>query len=325
MLGSVIGDLRAAVPDASVPGWRRLSPNARFAYKLVLPALAMMTLVHFIPIVWGFWVSFVRLDASTIATWWEAPFVGLSNYRAIFDPNSLVGASFWGSVKSTFMFTAGSLIGIYGLGLVSALLMNRQFRGRLAARTLLLVPWIAPFVVTLLTWRMMLSNDTGIVNHYLLMLPFVDEPPFWLIGGNTIYSIIVANVWRNFPFAAIMLYAGLQSIPEQLYEAAEIDGAGRWGKFRYVTLPQLKPVSVVLLLLLTLWSLINFTVPYVLLGGNPSDAANVLMLFVYEYAFSNWAFGLGAAMSAVLFLVSMVLAYAYYRRLIDDEFEGGAI
>jgi multiple sugar transport system permease protein len=324
-LKRVVGGIKDLFPTNRrfVPS--RLTDDWIYAYKLLLPALAMMLIVHFIPIVWGFTISFMHVDAAFLSHWLDAPFIGLQHYLKIFDPNSIVGSKYWFSLRQTLIFSIGSVIGIYLLGLLTAVLLNQNFRGRLAARTVVLVPWIAPVVVTLLTWRMMFLSKTGIVNGILLTLGVINEPILWLVGPNAIWAMLIANVWRNFPWAAIMLYAGLQSIPEQLYEAAEIDGAGRWAKFRYITLPQLKPVTAVTLVLMTLWSLINFTVPYVLIGQGASKSAEVLMLFIYNYAFKNYAFGLGAAMSAVLFLVAMILAFIYYRKLLDDSFQGGAI
>lgn len=302
-----------------------LSDKTRFAYKLILPAVAMMFVVHFIPIVWGFIISFLKVDASYISHWMDAPFVGLEHYLSIFNPKTAVGSEFWFSLRQTILFSFGSTVFIYLLGLLTALLLNMKFRGRLAARTIVLVPYIAPSVATIFIWRMMLSSQTGIINGILMTIGLIENPIFWLIGPNTLYSIIIVNVWINFPFAAIMLYAGLQSIPEQLYEAADIDGAGRWAKFRYITFPQLRPVTTVIVLLMVVWSFINFTIPFYLLGQQPSKFGEVLMVFIYNYAFSSWSFGLGAALSVLLFLAAMVFSYAYYRKTISGDFQGGAI
>lgn len=296
-----------------------------FAYKLLAPAVVMMFIVHLIPVVWGFTVSFMDFDAAFVSHWWDAPFIGLENYAKIFDPSTTIGSKFWVSLRQTLIFGFGSVAGIYLLGLATALLLNMDFRGRLAARTVVLIPWIAPAVVTILTWKMMLSYETGILNPLLVAAGVIDEYKFWILSDNAIYSLLTVNIWRNFPWAAIMLYAGLQSIPQQLYEAAEIDGAGRWAKFRYITLPQLKPVTGVILLLMMLWSFINFTIPFVLLGQSHTGSGEVLMLFIYAFSFNTWNFGEGAAMSTVLFLVAMVLAYLYYTRLLEDDLQQGGV
>lgn len=316
-IGSVTQTVRKRVPFST----RVFGDETRFAYKLIVPALAMMLIVHFIPIVWGFVISFMKFNAAYISHWLDAPFIGLEHYRQVVDP----GSQFWFALRQTILFGFGSTVGIYLLGLVTALLLNMDFRGRLAARTVVLMPYLAPAVCTIFIWRMMLSSKTGIVNSVLMTVGLIDEPMFWLIGPNQIYSIIIVNVWIYFPFAAIMLYAGLQSIPEQLYEAADIDGAGRWAKFRYITFPQLKPVTTVIVLLMVVWSFINFTIPYLLLGQQPGKYGEVLMLYIYNIAFNSWSFGLGAALSAILFIIAMVFSYVYYRKTISADFQGGAI
>lgn len=309
-----------------IPYVSKLPADQRFAVKLIAPALALMLVVHGVPIVMGFTMSFYEFPSLQLSEWFRPElFVGLDHYLKVFQPDTIYGTEFWNSLKATILYTIGSVVGIYTLGLITAVALNQDFRGKLGARTAVLVPWVAPIVPTLLTWRMMFRTDTGIINELLSDAGLIGDSFFWLLGEHSLWAIIIANVWRQFPWAAIMLYAGLQSIPEQLYEAAEVDGAGRWQRFRYVTLPMLKPVSFVILLLLFLWTMINFTVPYVLLGGSPSDSANVLMLLIYSFGFSQSAYGIGAALSVLLFIVSMVIAWIYYHRVVNSEFEGGAI
>lgn len=293
-----------------------------FSYKLIFPALLLMTLVHFLPSLWGFIISFMNVDASYISHWYDAPFVGLENYEMVLNPTTPVGEGYWYSVRQTIIFSVGSIIGSYLLGLLTALILNRKFRGHLVARTLVLLPYIAPAVVTLYVWRMMFLSETGIVNWLLFNLGLIENRKIlWLAGDNSIWAMLIANIWRNFPFAALMLYAGLQSIPKQLYEAAQIDGAGTWAQFRYITFPQLKPVTAVILLLMMLWSFINFTTPFILFGNSPAKSARVLMIFIYNYAFKSYDFGLGAAMSVGLFVVAMFLALIYYKKFVTSEFE----
>ncbi|WP_135666432.1 carbohydrate ABC transporter permease [Halorhabdus rudnickae] len=286
----------------------------------------MMLFVHGIPVVLGLVMSFFEFPSLVYTEWFRPEtFIGISHYVKVFQPDTIYGAQFWNSLKVTVLYTVGTVVGVYTLGLIAALALNTDFRGRLAARTAILVPYVAPVVATYLTWQMMFRTDTGIINAVLREVGLIEDSLFWLLGPNSLFAIIIANVWRNFPYAAIMLYAGLQSIPEQLYEAAEVDGAGWWGKFRYVTLPQLKPVSAVILLLLVLWTFVNFTTPYVILGGSPSDSGNVLMLLIYNFGFSQSNYGIGAALSVMLFLFSMSIAYIYYKRVVASSYDGGAI
>ncbi|WP_049923517.1 carbohydrate ABC transporter permease [Halopiger djelfimassiliensis] len=304
-----------------LPLYKRLDERHRYAYKLLFPALAMMFVVHFVPVVWGITISFMGVDANHIADWTSAPFVGLEHYAFVMDPTTTIGSRYWYSMSRTVLWSLGVLIGTYGLGLTAALILDRGFKGSFVVRTLLLLPWIAPAIVTLNVWRMMFLSDSGIINHVLMSVGLLDEPIFWLIGDQALWSMTIAHVWLQFPWVMIMLYAGLQSIPQQLYEAAAIDGAGRWGKFRYVTLPQLKPVSGVVILLMLLWTMIDFTTPYVMFGGNPPSSVEVTMVYIYNFSFRAFAFGRGAAMSVGLFVVAMTLATIYYRRFIKSDFE----
>ncbi|MEY7852198.1 carbohydrate ABC transporter permease [Natrarchaeobius sp. A-rgal3] len=303
-----------------LPFYNRLSDEQRFAYKLLAPGLAMMCIIHFLPIIWGTLISVMGVDSSHAQQWHTAPFVGLENYLYVLDPRTVIGGRFWFSIRQTVIFAVGSLVVTYVLGLTAALILNQQFKGRFVARTLLLLPWVAPVVVTLLIWRMMFQQQSGIINNILLSIGLINEPIYWLIGDNTIWTLILTHSWTQFPLVMIMLYAGLQSIPQQLYEAAAIDGASRWQKFRYVTFPQLKPVSAVVVLLVMLWTMINFTAPFVLLGAQPPQAGQVGILFIYDFAFSNYQFGRGAAMSVILFLIAMTMAMIYYKYLFDDDF-----
>ncbi|ELZ05399.1 carbohydrate ABC transporter permease [Natrialba asiatica] len=319
--------VRSSVAEIEIgrylPLYNRLSDEQQYAYKLLLPGLAMMLLIHFIPIVWGVLISVLGVDSGYVSQWYEAPFVWAENYRFVLDPRTVVGERFWYSLRQTVIFSVGTLLLTYVLGLTAALLLNQRFKGRFAARTLLLLPWVAPSVVTLLIWRMMFQQQSGIINSLLLSLGVISEPIYWLIGDNTIWTLILVHSWTQFPLVMIMLYAGLQSIPEQLYEAASIDGAGRWEQFRYITFPQLKPVSAVVVLLMMLWTMINFTSPYILLGAQPPQSGQVSILYIYNFAFSNYQFGRGAAMSVVLFAIAMAMAMLYYKYLFDQDFTEG--
>ncbi|ELZ04733.1 sugar ABC transporter permease [Natrialba chahannaoensis JCM 10990] len=303
-----------------LPLYNQLTEEQRYAYKLLLPGLVMMFIIHFIPIMWGALISVMGVDSAYTSNWYEAPFVWFENYQYVLDPRTVIGSRFWYSIRQTIIFAVGTLVLTYVLGLTAALVLNQRFKGRFAARTLLLLPWVAPAVVTLLVWRMMLQQQSGIINSILLSTGIINEPIYWLIGDNAIWSLILVHSWTQFPLVMIMLYAGLQSIPEQLYEAASIDGAGRWQRFRYITFPQLKPVSAVVILLMMLWTMINFTSAFVLLGSQPPQAGQVSILYIYEFAFSNFQFGRGAAMSVVLFAIAMTMAMLYYKYLFDEDF-----
>ena len=171
------------------------------------------------------------------------------------------------------------------------------------------------FITSVITWSFMLQRDTGMVNQALLALHLTHTRPFWLIGQNSFYSLVVVALWRTWPFAFLILTAGLQSIPADLYEAASLDGAGILGQVRHVTLPLLRPVNRVLLLVLFLWTFNDFTTPYTLFGAAAPSQADIISIHIYENSFVSWNFGTGAAMSVIL-LVFLLLVTGVYLAVI---------
>jgi multiple sugar transport system permease protein len=164
---------------------------------------------------------------------------------------------------------------------------------------------------SVITWSFMLQRDTGMVNQALLALHLTHARPFWLIGQNSFYSLVVVAMWRTWPFAFLILTAGMQSIPADLYEAASLDGAGVLGQVRHVTLPLLRPVNRVLLLVLFLWTFNDFTTPYTLFGAAAPSQADIISIHIYENSFVSWNFGTGAAMSVILLIFLLLVTGVY--------------
>jgi multiple sugar transport system permease protein len=200
------------------------------------------------------------------------------------------------------------------MGLAGALLVNSEFRGRSWFRTLFLIPYALPVYVAVIAWSFMLDRDNGSLNTLLVDdLHVVGNRPFWLLGTNAFWSIVMTTVWRLWPFAFLMILAGLQNIPRELYEAAALDGASRRRQLRFITLPLLTPVTGVLLLVMFLWTFNEFNTPYVLFGQAPPGAADLLSLHIYVNSFVDLNFGLGAAMSVLLLLFLMITTLVYLR------------
>ncbi|HEY7484610.1 MAG TPA: sugar ABC transporter permease [Streptosporangiaceae bacterium] len=232
------------------------------------------------------------------------------------DLNGPVGADLLHSFLITCAVTAVSLGGAWLLGLTAAVLLQRPFRGRGALRTLFLVPYALPLFTAVITWRFMFQRDTGIVNAVLAdQLHILNGHPFWLLGGNSFVALVVVEVWRQWPFAFLTLTAGLQSIPTDLYEAADIDGAGFLRRLRTITLPMLRPVNSVLLLVLFLWTFNDFNTAYILFD-RPPEVADVISIHIYNASFITWNFGQGSAMSVLLlgFLLIVTTAYLLVNR-----------
>ncbi len=284
--------------------------NKSFAYRMILPAIILSIIVHFLPTIWGVLISFRKLNVYYIRDWTTAPFVGFANYERAM---SSLGSVFWTSLGYTTIFVILSVIGCFLFGILGAILLNKDFPGRNLIRGLLLIPFILPGVVSLTNLRFMLLRDWGIVNSLLLQIGIIDEPISWLTGRMALVTIIVGNIWIRWPLWFITLLAGLQSIPGELYEAAKVDGATRWQTFRKITLPSISPVITILTVLTALWSFNNFNVPFILTGGSPSEEANILSLNIWIRSFRNWDFGMGAAMSVVMMLFMLVLIMTYLR------------
>ncbi|MBX6768153.1 MAG: sugar ABC transporter permease, partial [Actinomadura rubrobrunea] len=278
-------------------------------YLLLLPALVLELLVHLVPMVVGVWMSFRKLTQFYIRNWSAAPHAGFGNYRVMLDFDSAVGRNLLHSFGVTVAFTVLSVGAAWLLGTAAAVLMQSRFRGRGPLRAFFLVPYALPMYAAVITWAFMLQRDTGMVNSLLGR----DGPdaPFWLIGGNSFWSLVVVSVWRTWPFAFLIVMAGLQNIPRDLYEAAALDGASWWRQFRTITQPMLRPVNQVLLLVLFLWTFNDFNTPYVLFGESAPREASLISIHIYQSSFVTWNFGLGSAMSVLLLLFLLLVTVGY--------------
>ena len=292
----------------------RMLSRRRLPYLLIIPALIFELLIHLLPLLAGVGISFLGLTQFYIRNWSSAPVVGLDNYRKALDFGGPIGDGLLHSFGITVAFTV-IVVGVsYAMGLAAAQLVSTEFRGQRWFRTLFLVPYAMPVYVAVIAWSFMLYPDNGALNALLGDLHLVgDTPPFWLIGSNAFWSIVMTTVWRLWPFAFLMILAGMQNIPQELYEAAAVDGASPLRRFRHITLPLLRPVTGVLMIILFLWTFNEFNTAYVLFGPAPPKSADLLSLHIYVNSFVNLNFGLGSAMSVLLLLFLLVVTMAYVR------------
>jgi ABC-type sugar transport system permease subunit/ABC-type glycerol-3-phosphate transport system substrate-binding protein len=304
---------RARLHPATPRGALREAP---LAWALMAPALAAVVLVAVFPLAWTAWDSLHLHDLRM--PWLGQPFVGLDNYRELFG-----SGRFWGATARTAAFTAATVACELGLGLVLALSLDRAFRGRAVARAAVLVPWAVPAVVAAVIWRFMFDSQAGLAGPALSALGLGERSFAWFVDPRAAWvPLILADVWKTTPFVALLLLAGLQGIDPALYEAARVDGAGAWQTLRYLTLPLLKPALLVALLFRTLDAFRVFDLVYVLTGGGPGVATEPLSLLTFEALLQDLRFGLGAALSVVVFGVTFVLALAYVRLLGGDLTKG---
>jgi len=294
---------------------RRLRLEGRkLPYLLIIPAVCAELFIHIIPLLFGVGISTLQLTQFYIRDWTSAPWAGTRNFDVALSFNEPIGHGLLHSFEITVIFTVLVVALCWGLGMAAALLVNGEFRGQRWFRTLFLIPFALPVYVAVIAWAFMLDRDNGAINALLVDdLGLLDERPFWLLGSNAFWSMLMTSVWRLWPFAFLMTLAGLQNIPRDLYEAAAVDGAGVIRQWRSITLPLLRPVTNVLLLIMFLWTFNEFNSPYVLFGPSPPESADLLSLHIYINSFVNLNFGLGSAMSVLLLGFLMLVTVVYIR------------
>ena len=292
----------------------------RLIICLVAPAVAFMVLVHLLPMIGGVYLSFKNLNVFTFSRLFDAPWAGFDNYQSIlFDADNPLRSGFTGAVQNTAVYTFWTVLGTLGGGLAVALLMNREMRGIKVIRTLMLTPWIVPSFVVAVLWQFMWQSDVGVINKFLVdWTGILGHRPVWLIGPNSLWAIIIPSIWRGLPFAMLIFLAGLQAMPKEVHEAAAIDGAGPFKRFRYITLPLLRPLIAVQLLFTVIYSTYQFAIPYVMFGSNPGPDADLMMTLIVRQSFSNNLFGYGSAVSVLLMLAMLVWVAVWYRAFKRD-------
>ncbi|WP_369181894.1 carbohydrate ABC transporter permease [Streptomyces mutabilis] len=308
------GERKAPKKPPGAPRRRRSGRLRRISlpYLLLLPAILLELLVHLVPMVIGIVVSFKELTQFYIRDWSTAPWAAFDNYSLAVDFNAPVGEALLSSFLTTCLFTVLSVGLCWLLGVAAAIFMQESFRGRGFLRTLFLVPYALPVYAAVITWAFMFQRDNGLINHVVHdQLGLTDSAPFWLIGDNSFFALLIVSVWKGWPFAFLIVMAGLQNIPREIYEAAALDGAGVWQQVRRITLPALGPVNQVLVLVLFLWTFNDFNTPFVLFGEAAPEAADLISLHIYQSSFQTWNFGTGSAMSVLLLLFLLVVTGAY--------------
>jgi len=271
---------------------RLLQRESTLGYALLVPTMLMLLVFLAWPFFWGIWLSVSSAEIGNDQT----HFVGLGNFIYNLSDTIFV-QSFW----NTMAYTAVTTVFKFGLGMSMALLLNQVFPLQRFARAALLLPWIIPSVLSTLAWRWMFDPTFSVLN-WVLIHSFHSSGVNWLGTTNTaLASIFIVNIWRGAPFYGISLLAGLQTIPPDLYEAARVDGASRWQQFREITLPLLRPVLLVVLMLSTILTFADFQLPYVLTRGAPYNSTNVLATWAFNIGVPGGSIGLGAAISLVLF------------------------
>ncbi|MFD5378607.1 carbohydrate ABC transporter permease [Streptomyces griseoincarnatus] len=298
----------AAHRKDAAPDPARARRRRRLAqWGFVAPAVVFMLLFFGYPLVRNVVMSFQHYTPEIFFTG-EAPFNGADNWSSVFQD-----ALFGKALRHTLVFTAGSLLGQFCIGLALAVFFNRRFPLGGVLRSLILLPWLVPMVVSGVVWRRVLDQDTGVLNTFLDTLGLGGHTPWLTSPGMALLSVILVNIWIGIPFNMVILYGGLQEIPKELYEAASLDGASAWRAFRSVTLPMLKPVITVVLVLGFMSTVKILDLILALTDGGPADATQTLGTLTYQNSFVELDFGAGAVVGNVLILISAVFAVFYLR------------
>jgi multiple sugar transport system permease protein len=286
-----------------VSAWRR---RQLAGWLFLTPAIAYLLFAFALPIVYNLMLSFEKTSPATIGDF-AAPFAGSDNYHFILHDSTSRAA-----IVRTLEFTAGSLLGQFVIGFALALLFSLRFPGRTLARSLIIVPWLLPLIVTGVMFRFLFQAEGGAVNQVLTSLGLASHPVEWLTDPDlSLWTILIANIWLGVPFFTLLLYSALQDVPVELKEAAVIDGAGPWQRLRLVIVPIILPVIEVTLLLGFVFTVKVFDLVIGLTGGGPANSTQLITTWSYNLSFQEFSFGEGAALNNVLLLLALICAPAY--------------
>ncbi len=293
---------------------RRFTKDNIVKAMFIVPAAIYIVLFFGYPVVKNLLMSLQEYTTKTFFTG-EAPFVGIENYLTVVDSNL-----FWPSMTNTALFTIGSIAGQFTIGLALAVFFKRRFPLSGFLRAMLLLPWLLPLIVASATWRSIMDKDSGILNQFLTGVG-LDAVPWLTSPSVALTAVIIVNIWIGIPFNLTILYGGLQDIPGELYEAGALDGATGWKAFWHITVPNLRPVVSVVLVLGVVYTLKVLDIILGMTNGGPANATQTLAIRSYQESFVNFEFGVGAAFSNILIVISLVFAVIYLRanrRAVDE-------
>jgi ABC-type sugar transport system permease subunit len=279
----------------------RISKLSNGPLPYVLPAFLFMIITAVFPLIYNFYNSFFGF------TQYERfeTYVGLRNYVYLLSDEAM-----WNAILRSFLWAAGAVAGCYLLGLIAALVLNEKYAGRAFFRTSIFVPWLIPWIVVAVNWKFMLDPTFGIIGAVFRALGMASVS--WLSDPRlALPSLVMVEIWKMFPFGMLVLLGGMQSIPKELYDAAKVDGASMFRAFVHITFPLLRTISVICCLFLTIYTFNAFTIPFVMTGGGPGKSTELITLYIYRLAFSNFDFGGAAGAAVVLFAIEFGFFAAY--------------
>ena len=278
---------------------------------LIAPAIFLICSLLVYPVAYGVWLSFFKKHSFFP----EQRFVGLSNYLYL-----LKDSEFWMSVWYGTVYSVSTIALQIIVGVLAALILNETFKGRNFVRGVILFPYVIPTVVAIILWKWLLNNQFGLVNYLLMAIGIVDDPLSWMGKDHIMTSLIIISVWEFFPFVVLSVLARMQSIPPVLYEAAKVDGAGTFSRFVHVTLPQLRNVLFVVVLLRSIWMFTKFDTVWLLSqGGGAEKYIRTLPVYAYMRTFMYYQAGLGSTIAVIMFGILIASTAVYFRVFRREE------
>jgi multiple sugar transport system permease protein len=278
---------------------------------LITPSVFLICALLVYPVLYGVWLSFFKKHSFFP----DQRFVGIANYLYLLkDPE------FWMSLWYGTYYSVSTIVLQIALGVIAALILNEAFRGRNFVRGVVLFPYMIPTVVAVILWKWLLNNQFGLVNYLLLSIGIVQDPVSWMGKDHIMTSLIIISVWEFFPFVVLSVLARLQTIPPVLYEAAKVDGAGPWHRFIHVTLPQLRNVLFVVILLRSIWMFTKFDTVWLLTqGGGAEKYIRTLPVFAYMRTFMYYQAGLGSTLAVIMFGILIASTTVYFKMFRREE------
>ena len=289
--------------------------NKYFHWIIILPATFFVSIVVFYPAIYGFYLSFFVKNVLR----GEFYFTGFSNYIKLFhDP------VFWESLKNTFLYSFGSTFLTFTLSIVLGISLTKVVSLKPFFMIAILAPWVVPVTASTIAWKWILNSFYGVFNYLLTQLGMIDKYVSWLEEpSKAMIWLIIVEAWYQIPLATLIIYSGLQRVPDDLYEAAEMDGANFLQRFRYITLNIIKPEMLITLVITTMFTLREFNKPWILTGGGPGTSTEIFGVSIYKIANRFLKQGYGSALGEILLFIIIILVIIYFKLFRNEEGEGG--
>lgn len=284
--------------------------ESRSGYFFTLPALLVVFSLIIYPLAYAIFISTQR--TNLISEW---KFVGVRYYAEL-----LTDAEFLNSLRISLVFAFFVVVGNFVVGLLLAVILNQKIEFATVFKIILMLPWLLPEVVVALIWKWLFNPTYGLINYILNSIGIIDSDVSWFDSSTSaLAGVIFVATWKGYPIVMIMMLAGMKNIPQERYEAAAVDGASRLQQFRHITLPGLRPIFLVTLILETAWWFKHFTIIWLMTSGGPAGATKVVSIDIYQQAFANFNFGLAAAESVIILSILLAASYIYSRAIRDDN------